>query len=217
MEPANRWALPRERQPARAAALAALTLAVSCARPEPHYAEFVRTRQLQARSRPGYAVRVLSRRPPSSQFLDVGLVSSEGDTFQDAVKRARWEAGVRGCDAFVVTARDVTRSGWAAFTSTAQTVAGLCLVRLPRTRAPAAPGRTDRACRPPCRQGFDCDEAGVCAPACNPPCPSDRDCMGHGSSAYCAPLAAPAPPPPPAASPQEGTAPPPAVSEPPDS
>lgn len=185
--------------------LGCLTLAVCCCAGQQHYAEFVRTRRFTAPPRPGSAVRIFTRNPSSEAFLEVGLVNSTASSFEDAVVLARWEAGSRGCDALVITGQGVARSRWGAIVDESNNVSGVCLLRLPSSRSPRhgrrAPAAAPTACRPPCRQGFDCTDAGACASACNPPCAPDRECMGHGAEALCVPLSVLSPPPSPPSAP----------------
>lgn len=175
-----------------------LTLAACCCAGPQHYAEFVRTRRFDAPPKRGSAVQLLSRHPSSEAFLDVGLVNSTAGSFEEAVVLARWEAGARGCDALVITGQGVARSRWGVIVDESNNVSGTCLLRLPRSRPPRhgrrAPRAAPTACRPPCRQGFDCDDSGTCVSACNPPCAPDRECMGHGAEALCVPLALISPP-----------------------
>ncbi len=145
-------------------------------------------------------VQVRSERPGPS-YVEIGLLTGTGGSFEGAIKRIKQEAGDRGCEVVVVVGEAI-QSGYgtpgAAYGMSKNHVRAVCYAANPDAIA-AARGRQARgaesaavpsdapvaaACAPACRLGFDCLK-GACVSACNPACPAGQECTGHGAEASC--------------------------------
>jgi hypothetical protein len=145
---------------------------------------------------------------PAPGFVEVGLLSGSGASFEGALKRIKEEAAEQGCEVVLILGEAI-QSGYgtpgAAYGMTKNHVRAACFVELSTTAragnganaksaalAPDNDSNVEAAttsaplmCTPDCRQGFDCIR-GQCVSACNPACPDGQSCVGHGGAATCA-------------------------------
>lgn len=132
-------------------------------------------------------VKLLTVRPESSEYVEVGLVSASGSGTDAAIVRAKEEAAYQGCDALFLLGEAVEPHGM--YGATRNHLRASCLVAVPeakRKAKPAAPAASAaaEACVPACRQAFVCVK-GACVSACNPPCPEGDRCAVEAAGPTC--------------------------------
>lgn len=136
------------------------------------------------------SIEVLASNDDRSGWIEIGIISTGGHTYDDALQRGRARAGEEGCDALAVLNVGVggaTATSWTGPTGS-QELRLACLIvderpAKPKPKVPKAQSASAQ-CNPACRDGYDC-AFGECYPACNPPCESGQTCTGHGVDSKC--------------------------------
>ncbi len=133
------------------------------------------------------SVKVLTLKPDSGLYAEVGLISAAGAGAEDALKRAKDEAAAQGCDAIFFLGESV-ESGpgtpGAEYGMTRNHVRASCLVERPASERTASLAADKPACAPACRESFVCVN-GACVSACNPPCAGAEHCVVANAAATC--------------------------------
>jgi hypothetical protein len=137
------------------------------------------------------SIEILATDESREGYVEIGIISSSGSTYDAALVRGRNVAAEQGCDALAVIGVSVQSPTGTTSMGTpggSQELRIACLVvdqaseeANPKKKPPVPAANV---CRPECRSGYDC-VYGECYPACNPPCAESEVCAGHGTAATC--------------------------------
>lgn len=131
-------------------------------------------------------VRIVTGRP-GSEYVEVGLLTASGASYEGALARVKEEAATQGCEVVLVLGESLQSGAGtpgSAYGMTKSNLRASCFVAASTGPAASAKQTASVACAPACRDGFSC-VAGGCVSACNPVCTSGESCVGHGAEATC--------------------------------